>query len=1433
MASSHGTTVNRLGSVVGDESDVQAGLVCCPFMSGSGPGKLNADSSARKEEVRGVIMLQQQQQRVPAAAHDPSVHGALYDPRGWEWSDEEGPQEVDLSRKQQRVPGVFAKDPGALRDTVYGPDPDGYTRSDEEGPQEGGDPSRKQQQQVPGVFGKDPGALRDTVDGPDPDGCTWSDEEGPQEGGPSRKQQQQQVPGVFAKDPGALRDTVYGPDPDGCTWSDEEGPQEGGPSRKQQQQVPGVFAKDPGALRDTVYGPDPDGCTWSDEEGPQGGQTDLSHKRRTWKFLMEGQTEPPPPKPRGEESLRPISDHQAWREYETVFTNAKAGMDGVDKQKLQQVVYEMSKGSRFFVNEQRKEATILQRIEGMKERAAEISPEARGKFQAMADRRLLELEASRDLSRVWMHVDMDAFYAAVEALDDPSLRTKPMAVGGTSMICTANYEARKYGVRAAMPGFIARKLCPHLVFVKPDFDKYTRMSELTRQVFRGYDQHFLPRSLDEAYLDITACCKQRGMSASQIAEEIRARVYEVTQLTCSAGIGPNRLIAKICSDINKPNGQYLVPNDRSAVLSFISSLSIRKVSGIGKVSEKTLKGVLSVTTCQELLDHRAMLFALYSRISADFFLAVGLGIGGSEHPKEELRKGISNERTFAPISAECQLIMKLEELAGMLESDMATEELHGRTLTLKLKTVDFEVRTRSVTLTTYICTKEEMMPHAVKLLKAELPISVRLMGLRLSNFKEARVQVSDRSQRTMSEFLSRQQENSEKQQQQQQFLSHAHGIPQATVQIYRRPLDGRPLDVVGVGDGRAPPEEQVARQSGCRDLAAVAADRQMGGVEGKSGMQLLPVTEEFPWDVISAADVQSTSGVSKEQMHVRQVGGQLTRPCTDDRVCSSTSSGVICDASSVRSGSYCVPSCPVDVQTGDKKNTTLAAKKKLGAANVAGGQNKKEEGKCDSHTGQRSPMQADASPIEEEFPPGGTDEQSWACKRCTLVNGSEQGSCEVCRTPKPDVVVKSGGKRPSSSSLSSLHTGNRGHSLRAQKTLSSFLMPLSGQSAETASPPAPSPRMRRNGPSCFPVGMHPLQHSDASPDASVNDRGLGGITAHAVAVERRRLQDGHLMTTTDMEQNSCDRTPGVVGGMRTLSRQYLPQVEAEETVKPVVRSGGKAAVEACSETKAASRDAGPNRVHNEAAGESYDVRDPERGEERRWSGDLATGFERLDMDAGVAIGGEESFGGEAVQSDEFLLCNKDRASRSFTTVDLASKEPNPSRSRVPAKGGGVERGGREGSEEPGVEGVTGSQEMECRKACIAVAAEASGEGASAVVQHEEDNSWVCEICGATVFGGQRAREEHEDYHLALELDKQEKESTRGLHERPQWPVRDSATKRRAAGSGAQGQQKGADMVLKKRQRKQGTHGAQPTKKEEKQVKPSGGPIDAFLCIVKK
>ncbi|KAK9819455.1 hypothetical protein WJX74_007636 [Apatococcus lobatus] len=470
---------------------------------------------------------------------------------------------------------------------------------------------------------------------------------------------------------------------------------------------------------------------------------------------------PPDPGP-GQEQKQALAKQEAagqqsqeqWRKMNTVFTNAKAGMAGVDKEHVQKVVYEMSKNSPHFKNEQRKQKQTDERLARMKQRAQNVSQtELAGLTRAM-DAKVAHLETTRDLSRTWLTVDMDAFFAACEELDNPALKTQPMAVGGIGMISTANYVARKYGVRSAMPGFIARELCPQLVFAKPNFSKYSAASRASRVIFADYDAEFSAGSLDEAHLDVTDYCSQHGLTGAEVAEAIRRRMREEVKLTCSVGVGPNRLLSKVAADMNKPDGQYIVPPDLPSIKCFVAGLPIRKVPGVGKVAEQTL-AAFGVTSCKGLLDQKGLLAALYSPVSMDFFLASGLALGQTRHSEpiadgEVGRKGISCERTFGPISKPIELEAKACELAEKLAEEMADEGLKGKTLTLKLKETTFELRTRAHTCPQYINSATDIRNVALRLLKAEMPIAIRLMGLRMSSFQEVRTLPG---QRSLSAFI--------------------------------------------------------------------------------------------------------------------------------------------------------------------------------------------------------------------------------------------------------------------------------------------------------------------------------------------------------------------------------------------------------------------------------------------------------------------------------------------------------------------------------------------------------------------------------------------------------------------------------------------------------------------------------------------------------
>ncbi|MFI8377703.1 DNA polymerase IV [Leeuwenhoekiella sp. NPDC079379] len=333
-----------------------------------------------------------------------------------------------------------------------------------------------------------------------------------------------------------------------------------------------------------------------------------------------------------------------------------------------------------------------------------------------------------------IHVDMDAFYASVEQLDNPELRGKPVAVGGGSergVVSAASYEARKYGVRSAMAGGLARRLCPELIFVKTRFERYREISAQIREVFFEYTDLVEPLSLDEAYLDVTEN-KKGNPSASLIAKEIRAKIKEKTGLNASAGISVNKFIAKVASDINKPNGQKTIGPEE--VIPFLEKLDIRKFYGVGKVTAEKMYQ-LGIFTGNDLkLKSLEYLQDKFGK-SGTFYYNVVRGIHNSQVKPDRIRKSLGAERTFSEnIASEIFMIERLENIAEEIERRLKKSDVAGKTVTLKIKYSDFTLKTRSKTLPYFIRSKEVILETARELLFQEkMENSVRLLGITLAN----------------------------------------------------------------------------------------------------------------------------------------------------------------------------------------------------------------------------------------------------------------------------------------------------------------------------------------------------------------------------------------------------------------------------------------------------------------------------------------------------------------------------------------------------------------------------------------------------------------------------------------------------------------------------------------------------------------------------
>lgn len=333
-----------------------------------------------------------------------------------------------------------------------------------------------------------------------------------------------------------------------------------------------------------------------------------------------------------------------------------------------------------------------------------------------------------------IHVDMDAFFAAVEQMDNPLLRGKPIAVGGSEnrgVVAAASYEARKFGVRSAISGVMAKRNCPELIFVKPRFERYKEISSKIQKIFYEYTDLVEPLSLDEAYLDVTIN-KKGNPSASLLAQEIRLRIFNEVGLTASAGISVNKFVAKIASDFNKPNGQKTVNPDE--VAAFLEELPIRKFYGVGKVTTEKMYQ-LGIFTGFDLKGKTEEFLEKHFGKSGLFYYKVVRGIHNSEVKSNRIAKSVAAEHTFdTNLSSEIFMIEKLEEIAKLVERRLKKHSIAGKTITLKIKYSDFTQQTRSKTLPYYV-SDEKIILEAVRelLFQERMKDSVRLLGISLSN----------------------------------------------------------------------------------------------------------------------------------------------------------------------------------------------------------------------------------------------------------------------------------------------------------------------------------------------------------------------------------------------------------------------------------------------------------------------------------------------------------------------------------------------------------------------------------------------------------------------------------------------------------------------------------------------------------------------------
>jgi DNA polymerase-4 len=343
----------------------------------------------------------------------------------------------------------------------------------------------------------------------------------------------------------------------------------------------------------------------------------------------------------------------------------------------------------------------------------------------------------RGRQRKIIHIDMDAFYASVEQRDHSELRGKPVAVGGSrerGVVAAASYEARQFGVRSAMPSVTAKRKCPELIFVKPRFDVYRAVSQQIRAIFAEYTPLIEPLSLDEAYLDVTESLK-RVSSATEIAEEIRARIRAETKLTASAGVSYNKFLAKIASDERKPDGLFVITPRMGP--SFVESLPIGKFHGIGPVTRSRMEG-LGIRNGGDLKDQTLLFLQQHFGKAGLYYFSLARGIDERPVCADRVRKSVGAETTFsADLFTAEEARVGLEPLIGKVWSYCEGSTIRGRTATLKVKYADFQRITRSRTVDAPVASRAMLEELVSGLLEPLFPVSkgIRLLGVTLSSLE--------------------------------------------------------------------------------------------------------------------------------------------------------------------------------------------------------------------------------------------------------------------------------------------------------------------------------------------------------------------------------------------------------------------------------------------------------------------------------------------------------------------------------------------------------------------------------------------------------------------------------------------------------------------------------------------------------------------------
>jgi DNA polymerase-4 len=346
--------------------------------------------------------------------------------------------------------------------------------------------------------------------------------------------------------------------------------------------------------------------------------------------------------------------------------------------------------------------------------------------------------ATGERQRKIIHIDMDAFYASVEQRDDPALRGKPVAVGSPrerGVVAAASYEARKFGVRSAMPSVTAKRKCPDLIFVRHRFDVYRAVSQQIRAIFADYTPLIEPLSLDEAYLDVTENLKGID-SATQIAEDIRARIKAETQLTASAGVSYNKFLAKLASDQNKPDGLFVITPKMGP--GFVEELAVGRFHGIGPATSAKMNQ-LGIMTGRDLREQTLPFLQQHFGKSGTHYYWISRGVDHRQVRPDRIRKSVGAENTFSEdVFSSGEAEIELQPIVDKVWRYCEKHDIRGRTVTLKVKYADFHQITRSRTLPQPVASHDDLAQISTELLEALFPVpkGIRLLGVTLSSLGE-------------------------------------------------------------------------------------------------------------------------------------------------------------------------------------------------------------------------------------------------------------------------------------------------------------------------------------------------------------------------------------------------------------------------------------------------------------------------------------------------------------------------------------------------------------------------------------------------------------------------------------------------------------------------------------------------------------------------